>query len=357
MKSTPPALTPAALGFRMPAEWEPHSATWLTWPHNRESWPGGFDAIPEIWVEIVRLLSPGEHVHVLVNDEEARDGVRRRLTAAGVAAASFSLHIVPSNDAWMRDHGPTFVTRQRGLVDRAEPALGAIDWTYNAWGGKYPPFDLDAAIAREVARITGALRFEPGIVLEGGSIDVNGRGTVMTTEACLLNPNRNPHLGRAEIEGYLRDYLGVRQVLWLGEGIAGDDTDGHVDDLARFVDPATVVTVVEEDPADENYRVLRDNLRRLQSMCDQDGRALRVVELPMPAAIHREGRRLPASYANFYIANEVVLVPVFGDASDGRALGILRELFGSRRVCGIASRDLVWGLGAVHCITQQQPLV
>jgi agmatine deiminase len=340
----------------MPAEWEPHTATWLTWPHNLESWPDAFGPIPAIWVELVRLLAPGEHVHILVNDDSAANEVHRLLAGAGVAPSAVSLHLIPSNDAWMRDHGPTFLTRRTGPTGPTrQTELAAVDWIYNAWGGKYPPFDRDAAIAAQVAALAGARRFEPGIVLEGGSIEVNGCGTVLTTEACLLNPNRNPNLDRGRIEGFLRDYLGVSHVLWLGDGIVGDDTDGHIDDLARFADPQTVVTVVEDDARDENYDLLQENLRRLHRMTDQDGRPLRVVELPMPGAVYRDGRRLPASYANFYIANEVVVVPVFDDPMDEKALAVLQELFPSRRVHGIGSRDLVWGLGAFHCITQQQP--
>jgi agmatine deiminase len=340
------------MGFRMPAEWEPHAATWLTWPHNLESWPDGFEPIPAVWVELVRALYRAEAVHVLVNDAEAEECARQMLRAADVVGGeSIVFHRIPSNDAWMRDHGPTFLTR----TTAAGTELAAVDWIYNAWGGKYPPYDLDAVIARRVAQLTAARRFEPGIVLEGGSIEVNGRGTVLTTEACLLNPNRNPQLSKTDIEAVLRDYLGVRHVLWLGDGIAGDDTDGHIDDLARFTDATTVVTVVEEDADDENYEVLRDNLRRLKGMTDQDGHPFRVVELPMPRAIYREGRRLPASYANFYIANGVVIAPVFDDPMDAKALSVLAKLFPSRRIVAIGATDLVWGLGAFHCITQQQP--
>jgi agmatine deiminase len=249
----------------------------------------------------------------------------------------------------MRDHGPTFVTRAGELA--------AIDWKYNAWGGKYPPWENDDKVPDRLAEILGIARFSPGIVLEGGSIDVNGRGTLLTTEACLLHPNRNPTLGRADIERLLRDYLGVRHVLWLGDGIAGDDTDGHIDDLARFVDAETVVTVVEHDPSDANHQPLAANLRRLREMTDQDGRALRVVTLPMPRPIFHEGTRVPASYANFYVGNAAVLVPTFGDAADSEALDTLRELFPGRRIVGINAVDLVWGLGAFHCVTQQQPKV
>ena len=348
-----PSRTPAALGFRMPAEFEPHAATWLSWPHKEASWPGNFAPIPGVWVEMVRALAPHEHVNILVNDAAAGAAVRALLRATGVRDEAVSLHEIITDDAWARDHGPTFLTRRAG--DHGE--LAAVDWIYNAWGGKYPPWDNDDRVAQHVGARLGIEVFRPGIVLEGGSIDVNGRGTLLTTEACLLNPNRNPQLSRAQIEQVLRDYLGVRHILWLGDGIVGDDTDGHIDDLTRFVDPRTVVTVLEEDPRDANYERLRDNHTRLQRMTDQDGAALRVVTLPMPAPVEYDGQRLPASYANFYIANGVVLVPIFADANDGRALQTLRELFPSRRVVGINARAMVWGLGAFHCVTQQQPAV
>lgn len=343
--------TPASLGFRMPAEWEPHAATWLTWPHNLNSWPGKFEPVPDIWCDMIRTLVPYEPVQLVVGDAEVEADVRRRLGPEVAARVGF--HHLPSNDAWMRDHGPTFLVRD-GAGGRA---LGAVDWIYNAWGGKYPPFEHDAVIAERVCGITGAQRFAPPLVLEGGSIEVNGCGTVLTTESCLLNPNRNPQLSRPEIETYLRDYLGVRHVLWLGDGIVGDDTDGHIDDITRFVDATSVVTVIEEDPSDANHEPLQDNLRRLREMRDQDGRPLRVIELPMPGPVEFDDYRLPASYANFYIANGVVLVPVFDHANDARALSILQQCFPDRRVVGQRAVDLVLGLGAFHCISQQQPAV
>jgi agmatine deiminase len=341
------AESPAALGFRMPAEWEPHAATWLSWPHKEASWPGKFEVVPPIWVEMVRALAPGEQVHILVNESAPAPAVRALLAAAGVSPSAVTLHDVPTDDAWIRDHGPIFVRRGTELA--------VVDFGYNAWGGKYPPWDQDDRVPARVAELLALPRFAASIVLEGGSIDVNGCGTVLTTEQCLLNPNRNPHLDRGAIERTLRAYLGVRHVVWLGDGIAGDDTDGHVDDLVRFVDPTTVVTVLEEDPRDENYQPLRDNLERLRRATDQDGRPLRVVTLPMPEPIFFEGQRLPASYANFYIGNRVVLVPTFNRARDAVALATLAGLFAGRRVVGIDATDLVWGLGAVHCVTQQQP--
>jgi agmatine deiminase len=300
---------------------------------------------------MVRALHEYEQVNICVNDDEAAIHVRQLLAAADVNLCNVMLYKIPTNDTWARDHGPIFVKRQHeGRVE-----LAVTDWLFNSWGEKYGPWDLDDVVPQKVAAHFNLPVFEPGIVLEGGSIDVNGCGTLLTTEACLLNPNRNPSLSRAEIEDYLRAYLGVHKILWLGDGIVGDDTDGHIDDLARFVDPTTVVCVVEEDPTDVNYAILQDNLKRLQAMTDQDGRPFRVVPLPMPSPVEYEGNRLPASYANFYIANGVVLVPTYQCPNDQRALATIQGLFPSRQIVGIPCTDLVWGLGAIHCVTQQQP--
>jgi agmatine deiminase len=344
--------TPAELGYRMPAEWEPHRGTWLSWPHKQASWPGKFPPVPAIFARMVRHLADHEEVHINVAGPALEEEVRRLLADTGGDTGNVFFHYHPTNDAWCRDHGPIFIQRQIGST--VEEAV--VDWGFNAWGGKYPPYDLDDLIPTRIAEELGLPVFHPGIIMEGGSIDVNGRGTLLTTEACLLNPNRNPELGRADIEDCLRGYLGVSHILWLGEGIAGDDTDGHVDDLTRFVDATTVVTVVEEDPADENYEPLQANLERLHGMTDQEGRALRVVTLPMPRALWHEGQRLPASYANFYIANRVVLLPTYDPARDVEAIATLQQLFPDREVIGIDSTDLVWGLGAFHCVTQQWPL-
>ena len=338
-----------ARGYRMPAEWEPHEATWLSWPHKTESWPGAFEPVPGIFVEIARLLAQSELVRINVANEDRAAEVRALLLRGGVDLAAVRFHLIPTDDSWVRDHGPIYVVRG------GERAI--INWGYNAWGGKYPPYNLDDQVPARIAAESGEQVFTPGIVMEGGSLDVNGRGTLLTTEACLLNPNRNPQLSRGEIEGYLRDYLGVSRVLWLGDGIVGDDTDGHVDDLTRFVTADTVVTALEEDPADENDRPLRENHERLRTMTDQDGRGLRVVTLPMPGPVYFDGQRLPASYANFYIANRAVLVPTYRHANDARALDILQDLFPDRSVVGIDCTHLVWGLGAIHCVTQQQPAV
>lgn len=341
--------TPVELGYRMPAEWEPHQATWLSWPHKEASWPGKLHQILPVYARMVAALARSETVYINVNDEVMERQARELLRVAG-AEGDIRFQHFATNDAWCRDHGAIFVVR-----DGVEP-LAATDWGYNAWGGKYPPFDRDNQIPRAMAETLGVPRFEGGMILEGGSIDVNGAGLLLTTEACLLNPNRNPQLNREQIEQRLHDYLGVRQVLWLGDGIVGDDTDGHIDDLTRFVALDTVVTAVEADPADENYAVLQANLRRLRAMADERGGALRIVELPMPPAIVYDGQRLPASYANFYIGNHVVLLPTYGHGNDERAAAILAELFPGREVVGIDCRDVVWGLGAWHCLTQQVPV-
>ena len=339
--------TPAQLGYRMPAEWAPHRGTWLSWPHRESSWPGRFEPVPDVFAEIVRHLAPREEVHINVADDALEASARGTLARAGVPPNNVFFHRNPTNDAWCRDHGPIFVTRGSDHL--------ILDWGYNAWGGKYPPFDLDDVVPTRVATELGLPVIDPGIVLEGGSIDVNGEGTLLTTEQCLLNPNRNRSLTRAEIEHHLTDYLGVTHILWLGDGIEGDDTDGHVDDLTRFVNPTTVVTVVEDDPADPNYRPLADNLARLRGMTDQNSRPLDIVTLPMPRAGYVEGQRLPMSYANFYIANQVVLLPTYDPAKDEIAREILQRLFPTRRVVPINCVDLVWGLGSIHCVTQQWP--
>jgi agmatine deiminase len=379
LSDSSPKMLPRELGYRMPAEWEPHRATWLTWPRRDGiSFPGRFDTIPQYWVRMVELLSAHEEVHINAFDAEHETEIRQRLGGSrGLEHDRVFLHRFPAYEPWCRDHGPIFVTRDAAATAHSTTTLtslpfapggtssigrapslelAVVDWGYNAWGGKYPPYDLDDAVPQHVARYLGVPLFQPAMVLEGGSIDVNGRGTLLTTEACLLNPNRNPHLTRDQIEQTLRDYLGVAKILWLGDGIAGDDTDGHIDDLARFVNTTTVVTVVEDDPADANFKPLQDNLRRLRGMTDQDGQPLKLVTLPMPRPLYHEGQRLPACYANFYIGNSVVLVPTFDDPNDEPALATLQTLFPDRRVAGIAAIDLIWGLGAFHCVTQQQPI-
>jgi agmatine deiminase len=329
----------------MPAEWELHAATWLSWPHNRDSWPGQFEPVPGIWAELVRVLSEAEPVHILAGGLAVMNEARQMVGHL----PRVTLHDIPTNDAWTRDHGPTFLVGQAG----SEPAL--IHWGYNAWGGKYPPFDQDQQVPRHIAELLGLHRFEPGIVLEGGAIDVNGSGSVLTTEQCLLNPNRNGEMSRERIERYLADYCAVRHVIWLGGGIVGDDTDGHIDELARFVAQRTVVAALEDDPRDANFEPLRDNLARLRAAHDEQGRPLEVVTLPMPRPVFFGEHRLPASYMNFYIANGLVLVPQFDQPGDAIALDALAKLFPGRRIVGLRAVELAWGLGAFHCITQQQP--
>jgi agmatine deiminase len=345
--------TPRELGYRMPAEWEPHLATWFTWPRPEGiSFPNKYDTVPPVYAELIRHLVASEEVHINVWNAEQEEWVRGLLRQENTPLDRVYFHHFPAYEPWCRDHGPIFLVREHN----AQRERSIVDWGYNAWGGKYPPFDLDDAVPQHVAKFRNLPLFSPGIVMEGGSIEVNGRGTVLTTEACLLNKNRNPHLSKEQIEQYLRDYLGVTQVLWLGDGIVGDDTDGHIDDLTRFVNPSTVVTVVEEDPQDGNYEILRENLKRLRTLKDQDGKLLRVVELPMPGKIEHEEQRLPASYANFYIANGTVLVPTYRHKkNDARTLDILQREFPDRRVVGVDSMELIWGLGSFHCISQQEP--
>jgi len=343
------ANTPTALGFRMPAEWEPHAATWLAWPHERRDWPGKLTTIPWVYAEVVRHLVEGERVRILVRDARTERAARRVLRRAGVDPTRVDFYRVPTDRSWTRDFCPLFVRRD------GEVAL--TNWKFNGWA-KYPNWRRDDAVPDRLARLLGRRHWKLDVVLEGGSIDVNGCGTLLTTEECLLSPvqARNPRLSRAELEDVLGRHLGVRKVLWLGRGIAGDDTHGHVDDLARFVDPRTVVVVAEDDPSDANYEPLRENRDRLAEMTDQDGTPLRIVTLPMPAPLFFDGQRLPASYANFYVGNDVVLVPTFNDARDRDALATLAGLFPSRRVVGIHAVDLVWGLGTLHCMTQQEPV-
>lgn len=342
--------TPRSLGYSMPAEWAAHSGTWISWPDNLETWPTQLESVRDVWIQMIALLAPHERVYVLVNDERSERQIRARLKIARAATDNVTLLKIPTIDVWMRDYGPTFVTRSA-----PENPLAFNDWIFNGWGRKYPSYELDERVARELASFLKVPVFKHEIVLEGGSIEVNGAGACLTTEQCLLNPNRNPQLTRAEIDLFLKDSLGVRHVIWLGEGIVGDDTDGHIDDIARFIDPRIVACVVETNSRDENYRFLQENYERLQNAVDQNGAKLSVVKLPCPKPVYDRGTRLPASYANFYIANEVVLVPIFDDARDVEALGVLQELFPNRKVHGLRCSDVVAGLGAIHCVTQQQP--
>ena len=338
-------------GYHFPAEWAKHTATWLSWPHKEASWPGKLHSIYPAYCAFIKALTPGELVRINVADEQMQIFAEHQLQLAGADLSRVEFYRFPTNDAWCRDHGPAFI------INPQTGSKAVIDWGYNAWGGKYPPYDLDDVIPTRIAEHFKLPVYHPGIVMEGGSVDFNGAGTVLTTTACLLNPNRNPQLSRQQIEGYLQHYYGVEQVLWLGDGIMGDDTDGHIDDITRFVNEDTVVTVVEENRQDENYHLLQENLQTLKTMRLLNGRQLNVVELPMPHAVMHQGQRLPASYANFYIGNEVVVVPTYRSANDSRALDILQQCFTGRKVIGIDSTDLIWGLGSFHCLSQQEPEV
>jgi len=347
-----PQPTPVQLGFRMPAEWEPQEAVWLSWPHKRESWPDAFEPVPGVFVEIARGITLSQLVRINVTDEPMREEVHQLLEDGGVPLDRVRFHLNPTNDAWCRDHGPIYVIREsEGARERA-----ITDWGYNAWGDKYPPYDLDNQIPTRIAIEFNEQRFEGGMILEGGSIDVNGTGTLLTSESCLLHPNRNPDLSKEQIETRLREYLGVSKILWLGDGILGDDTDGHIDDMTRFVSEETIVTAVEPDPTDPNHEPLQENLDRLNSMTLANGRAPQIVTLPMPGPVYVDEHRLPASYANFLITNGNVLVPTYRHAKDRIALDTLQSLFPYRKAIGIDCTPLVWGLGAIHCVTQQQPL-
>jgi agmatine deiminase len=372
---------PAESGYRMPAEWERHAATWIAWPHHQDDWPGKFEPIPWVYAEIVRHLARHEKVEIIVNHKAAEQNAQKVLRQANALSNSVRFYRWPTDRVWTRDYGPIFVKRrssdrqssgrqssERKPAERqsASRALMATNWRFNAWA-KYPNWKKDNAIADQVARTLRVPQMMPeyevsgrkkAIVLEGGSIDVNGRGTLLTTEECLLSKvqQRNRGLTREMLEETFECYLGIKKVIWLGRGIVGDDTHGHVDDIARFVAPDTVAVAVERDSRDPNYEPLQQNLRRLRSATDQNGKRLRIVQLPMPAAISFQGRRLPASYANFYIANGLLLVPTFNDKNDRVALDILAKVFPDREVVGIYCGDLIWGFGAIHCMTQQQPV-
>lgn len=341
--------TPREQGFRFPSEWYPHRATWLSWPHNKNSWPGKIEAIYKPYCEFIGAVAMGEQVCINVANVKMQQQATKYLMEVEADLTKISFYLHPTNDAWCRDHGPAFV------ISEKEKAV--VNWGYNAWGGKYPPFDLDNQIPGMVAEKLGLKTFTPGIVMEGGSVDFNDQGIILTTTACLLNENRNPHLNQAQIEQHLKDYYGAREIWWIGDGIVGDDTDGHVDDITRFVNDHTVVTVVEPNEADENHAPLQENLEKLKTFALPDGTPLRVVELPMPNPVVYEDQRLPASYANFYIANSCVVVPTYRDKkNDAAALEILSGLFTDREVIGIDSTDIVWGLGSFHCLSQQEPV-
>lgn len=331
----------------LPAEFETHAATWVAWPHNAETWPGCMEQAELEFAVLVRRLAESEPVRILVKDEGHAEEVRAKLRELPRRAA-VSLHCVPTDDAWLRDTGPSFVRDGNG-------GLVALDWSFNAWGGKYPPWERDDAVASRVAGIAETRCIRPGLVAEGGAFEVDGAGTLIATENTLIDPARNPGVAREELERRLGKLLGARQIIWLGAGIAGDDTDGHVDDVARFVAPGRVVCAREPDPADPNHEPLEDCRARLAAARDANGRALELIDLPMPSPLESGGERLPASYANFFIANRSVLVPVFGVPEDREALDQLRAQFPGREIAEVPAATLVRGLGAVHCLTQQQP--
>lgn len=351
----------AAQSLLMPAEWEPHTATWLAWPHNKKTWPEKFNKIPEVFAEMTKALHQNEKVNILVKDKKMEIGARKSLEKTGVknlhnSNSNIAFYHIPTNDSWIRDFGPIF-------VKNAKNKIMIEDWIFNVWGQRWETKrPLDDAVPTKIAKKDGYALIEPGIVLEGGSIDVNGKGTLLTTESCLLSPTRNPHLNKKQIEKYLKDYLGATNVLWLKEGIGGDDTSGHIDDLARFVNENTVICMIEQDKKNENYKNLKENFRRLEKMRDQDGKKLNVIEIPMPKPVPGpkgkgyEDAFAPASYANFYIANNAVLLPIFKDELDDEVVQIFEKFFPARKIVPIDCRDLVWGLGAIHCSTQQQPM-
>jgi agmatine deiminase len=343
--------SPAKQGFHFPAEWARHTATWLSWPHKEESWPGKIATIYKPYCEFIRILTEGELVRINVADEKMKAFAVKQLQLTGVDLNKVKFFKFPTNDAWCRDHGPAFLTNP------ATKEKVIVDWDYNAWGNKYPPYDLDDVIPTKIAKHFNLPVYHPGIVMEGGSVDFNGKGTLITSKACLLNKNRNPHLNQQQIESYMHNYYGVEQVLWVNEGIVGDDTDGHIDDTVRFVNEDTVVTVIEENKTDENYHILQENLQTLKAMRLLNGKQLNIIELPMPEPVYYDGQRLPASYANFYIANSAVIMPTYRSKNDGRALDILQLCFPERKVVGIDSTDIIWGLGSFHCLSQQEPAV
>ena len=341
--------TPYEDGYRFPAEWEPHEATWLTWPHNDDSFPGKLQSIYPSYLRFIDEIAKSEKVRINV-PLSFKEQLIRQLNEAQIDRQQVEIFERESNDVWCRDHGPAFVVK-----NDPERHKAVVDWEFNAWGGKYP-HDADNLIAGAIASDFGLPVYRPGIVMEGGSVEFNGQGTLLTTKACLLNPNRNPELNQRQIEQYLHDYYGVHQVLWLGDGIEGDDTDGHVDDITRFVNPHTIVTAIETNKNDVNYEPFQENLRALRNMHLLNGRQPDIVELPMPEPVIHNGQRLPASYANFYITNKSVIVPTFRCPQDDRAIQILSACFPNRRIVGIDSTDIVWGFGSFHCLSQQEPL-
>lgn len=343
---------PKDSGYFFPAEFEPHVATWLSWPHKEASWPGKIYTIYPSYCKFIKELTKGELVRINITDEAMKSFAIGHLEKENVDLSKVEFFFNPTNDAWCRDHGPAFL-----INPAADEKKIIVDWDYNAWGNKYPPFDLDDVVPTVIGKHFNIPVYHPGIVMEGGSVEFNGKGTVMTSTACLLNPNRNPHLNQQQIEEYLCNYYGMEQVLWVDEGIIGDDTDGHIDDTVRFINEDTVLTVVEENTKDENYELLQQNLKQLKRMRLLNGKQLNIIELLMPDELTYEEQRLPCSYANFYIANKSVIVPTFRSDKDDKAIQVIQDCFPDRNVAGIDSTDIIWGLGSFHCLSQQEPLV
>ncbi len=344
--------TPKELGYFFPAEWERHEATWLSWPHKEESWPGKIESVFASYSLFVKYLSLSEKVRINVEDEAMKASASKHLHNADVAWNNIEFYFNPTNDAWCRDHGPAFI-----INPKSEQKKAVIDWDYNAWGNKYPPYDKDDVVPTLIAQRFDLPVFYPRIVMEGGSVEFNGKGSLLTSKSCLLNKNRNPHLSQNQIENYLINYYGVEQILWVDEGIVGDDTDGHIDDTIRFVNEDTVLTVIEEAKNDENYTPLQNNLKQLQQMRLLSGKQLNIIELPMPDVVVYQDQLLPASYANFYICNRFVIVPTYCCNKDEKALQIIAQCFPKHEVVGIDSTDIIWGLGSFHCLSQQEPVV
>ena len=344
---------PKDLGYRFPAEWEEHEATWLSWPHKEESWPDRIQLIYPAYAQFIAELTKGEKVRINVKDEAMKAFALSHIEKTDADLSQVEFYFFETNDAWCRDHGPAF------LLNKNNPANQKVivDWGFNAWGGKYPPFENDDVIPTKIGEAFDIPVFHPGIIMEGGSVEFNGKDTLLTSKSCLLNENRNPEYSQEQIEEFLRNYYGVSQILWVEDGIVGDDTDGHIDDTIRFVNEDTVLTVVEVDETDDNYELLQVNLRQLQEMRLPDGRPLNIIELPMPDGVYCEGERLPASYANFYIANKSVIVPTYRCAKDAIALDIIQKCFPDREIVGIDSTDIIWGLGSFHCLSQQEPKI
>ena len=345
-------MTPKQLGYYFPAEFDPQRAIWLSWPHKEASWPGKIHTIYPNYALFVKEITQGQLCCINVADSQMEKFATEILQNAGVDLSKVQFYYHPTNDAWCRDHGPAFLVNK----DKSKPKV-IVNWDYNAWGNKYPPYDLDTNIPLRIGESLGLQVFTPGIVMEGGSVEFNGAGTILTSTACLLNENRNPHLNQAQIEQYLCDYYGQDQVLWVDEGIVGDDTDGHIDDTVRFVNADTVITVIEPNKQDENHDILQHNLRQLQQMRLLNGKQLNIIELPMPDAVIWEDQRLPASYANYLITNKYVIVPTFRSAKDDVAMQIIQQAHPEREVVGIDSTEIIWGLGSFHCLSQQEPAI